>query len=45
MIPNLDQLLLVCGIVTLVVFGIVYVLVNIMKGNDVNDLEESSKRD
>ena len=34
MIPNLDQLLIVCGIVTIVVFGVVYVLVGIMKQDD-----------
>ena len=40
MIPNLDQLLLVCGIVSVIVFAIVYVMIGIMKqsqSEDVND--------
>lgn len=45
MIPNLGQLLLVCGIVTLIVFAVVYVMVNIMKDECAKDLEESSKHD
>jgi len=40
MIPNLDQLLLVCGIVSIVVFAIVYVMVSIMKQVQTDDIED-----
>jgi hypothetical protein len=41
MIPNLDQLLLVCGLVSVIVFGIVYVLVNLMKHVQTDDTEDN----
>lgn len=41
MIPNLDQLLLVCGLVSVIVFGIVYVLVNLMKHVQTGDTEDN----
>lgn len=41
MIPNLDQLLLVCGVVSIVVFAIVYVMVNIMKQVQSEDAEDN----
>lgn len=40
MIPNLDQLLLVCGLVSIVVFGIVYVMIGIMKQVQSDDVED-----
>ncbi|WP_276307699.1 hypothetical protein [Alteromonas facilis] len=40
MIPNIEQLLLVCGIVSVVVFGIVYVLVNILGNTQQSELDE-----
>ena len=36
MIPNLGQLLLVCGAVSIVVVGIVLIMVKIMKDSDAN---------
>lgn len=40
MIPNLGQLLLVCGLVSVVVFAIVYVMINIMKQVQSEDVED-----
>ncbi|WP_276307873.1 hypothetical protein [Alteromonas flava] len=40
MIPNLDQLLVVCGVVTVVVFGVVYVMVNILGSSQQSELDE-----
>jgi hypothetical protein len=40
MIPNLDQLLIVCGIVSVVVFAIVFVMLRIMKQVQIEELED-----
>ncbi|MDM7862210.1 hypothetical protein QTP81_16510 [Alteromonas sp. ASW11-36] len=45
MIPNLDQLLIVCGIVTVVVFAIVYVLISILKSGQSADSEQEPNRE
>ncbi|WP_261348322.1 hypothetical protein [Alteromonas oceanisediminis] len=37
MIPNLDQLLLVCGLVSLLVFVCVYVMLKIVKASGEED--------
>lgn len=41
MIPNLDQLLIVCGLVSIIVFAIVYVMISIMKQVQPDDVEDS----
>lgn len=41
MIPNLDQLLIVCGLVSIIVFAIVYVMIGIMKQVQPDDVEDS----
>ena len=40
MIPNIDQLLVVCGIVTIAVFAIVFVMFRLMKKMQIDEMQD-----